>query len=103
MLAIQQSLGELKVLTTPGGRAPSTRQRGMLNRELDADRIRVAVMIADPKMAAIARVTSWFIRGVAAFKPDELEQALAHLRETDTAGVRVVIRDLGGSLARVAQ
>lgn len=97
--SVQQANRDIKILTVAGGRAPSARQRGMLNRELDTERMRVAIMLSNPNLVAIVRVTSWFIRGVAAFKQDELSAALKHLRETDVDGVRSAIRNLGGEVA----
>jgi hypothetical protein len=100
--AIQQSVSDVGVITAPGGSAPSSAQRSLLNRELRTDHIKVAVLLSDPKLVAIVRVTSWFMKSVEAFKAHELEKALAYLGETDVARVRNTIRELGGTVAKAA-
>jgi hypothetical protein len=99
---LQHESLSLGILTAPDGRAPSSAQRALLNRELRTDRIKVAVLLSDPKLVVIVRVTSWFMRGVQAFKAHELEQALAYLGEGDLARVRSTIRELGGVVHKVA-
>lgn len=99
--AIQRESGELKVLTAAGGSAPSSSQRSMLDRELDTDRLRVAVMLSNPKLVAVVRAFSWFIKGITPFKAHELDKALAFLGEADTAGVRAAIHELGGQVSAV--
>lgn len=94
--ALQHESLSLGILTAPHGRAPSAAQRGLLNRELRADRIKVAVLLSDPKLLVVVRVTSWFMKGVKAFGADEVDEALAYLGEGDAARVRSTIRELGG-------
>ncbi len=94
--ALQSNELELKILTAAGGRAPSAAQRSLISRELNTDAMRVAVLLSDAKLLAIVRVTSWFMKGTKAFGAHEIEKALTFLGETDAAGVRAVIRDLGG-------
>src|SRR5262245_24853658 len=65
--ALQQASPDLGILVAPGGRAPSSAQRGLLNRELKVDRLKVAVMLSDPAMLPIVRVTSWFMKWVKPF------------------------------------
>lgn len=96
---LQQAIGEVKVLTTQG-RAPSSSQRSLIDRELNTEQLRIAVMLSNPALVSIVRVTSWFIKSVAAFKQNELEKALAFLGENDFAAVRTAIRDLGGVVAK---
>lgn len=100
--ALQHESLSLGILTAPDGRAPSASQRSLLNRELRTDRIKVAVMLSDPKLVVIVRVTSWFMKGVQAFKAHELEQALAYLGEGDLVRVRATIRELGGLVHKAA-
>jgi hypothetical protein len=95
--ALQQVSPELKILTAPGGRAPSSAQRSLINRELDTDAMRLAVLLSDPKLVAVVRVTSWFMRSAEPFRADELEKALAYLGEGDVDRVTRVIRELGGA------
>jgi hypothetical protein len=101
--AIQRETGELKVLTTPFGHAPSPSQRSLLDQELDTERMRVAVMLSNPKLVAVVRAFSWFIKGITPFKAHELEKALAFLGESDTAGVRAAIHELGGKVTSAAR
>jgi hypothetical protein len=99
---LQRDVPDLAVLTAAGGRAPSSAQRALLNRELKADRIRLAVLLSDPKLVAIVRVTSWFMKGAEPFRAHEIEKALAYLGEGDPARVRTVIRELGGVVHKAA-
>lgn len=101
--AIQLEEGELRVLTAAGGRAPSSKQRSLLDRELNTERLRVAVMLSNPKLVAVVRAFSWFIKGITPFKAHELDKALAFLNETDTSRVRSAIRDLGGQVPAGAE
>lgn len=100
--ALQHESLSLGILTAPDGRAPSSAQRALLSRELRTDRIKVAVLLSDPKLVVIVRVTSWFMKGVQAFKAHELEQALVFLGESDVVRVRATIRELGGVVHKVA-
>ena len=100
--ALQQNSPNLGILTAPGGRAPTSAQRGLLNRELNVDRIRVAVMLSDSALLPIVRVSSWFMKGVKPFGANDFEKALAYLGETDVARVRTAIRELGGALSKAA-
>jgi hypothetical protein len=102
--ALQSVSPELKILTAPGGRAPSSAQRSVLNRELKTDSMRVAVMLSDWKLVAVVRVTAWFIKGAEAFGATDLEKALAYLGESGSlAAVRVAFRELSGKSASVAR
>lgn len=101
--ALQRETPELSVLTAAGGRAPSSAQRSLLSRELDAERIRLAVLLSDPKLVVIVKVSSWFMKSAAPFKAHELEKALAYLGETDVARVRTAIRELGGTVYSAAR
>ena len=94
--ALQAEVPDLNVLTAAGGRAPSSAQRSLLSRELKADRIRLAVLLVDPKLVVIVRVVSWFMKGAQAFRAHELDKALDYLGEKDIARVRTAIRELGG-------
>lgn len=96
--ALQRNTPELGVLTAADGRAPSSAQRSLLSRELDADRIRLAVLLSDPKLVVIVKVSSWFMKGAEPFKAHELDKALTYLGETDIARVRTTIRELGGTV-----
>jgi hypothetical protein len=100
--AIQADKPQLNILTAPGGRAPSSAQRSLLNRELDTDNLRLAVMLSDPKLVVVVKVSSWFMRSAEPFRAHELEKALAYLGETNIAGVRVAIRELGGAIPYAA-
>jgi len=100
---LQRTSPDLSVLTAAGGRAPSSAQRALLNRELQADRIRLAVLLSDPKLVAIVRVTSWFMKGAEPFRAHELDKALLYLGGgEDPARVRTVIRELGGVVHKSA-
>jgi hypothetical protein len=96
--AIQAENPQLNILTAPGGRAPTSAQRSLLNRELDTDQLRLAVLLSDPKLVVIVKVSSWFMRSAQPFRAGELDKALAYLGETNLAGVRLAIRELGGSI-----
>lgn len=100
--AIQAETPDLAVITAAGGRAPSSAQRSLLNSEVRTDRIRIAVLLDDPKLVVIVKVTSWFMKSAEPFKAHELEKALAYLGETNVALVKTTIRELGGSVAKVA-
>jgi hypothetical protein len=100
--AIQAETANLGILTAAGGRAPSSAQRSLLSRELQTDRIKVAVLLSDPKLVVIVKITSWFMRGAEAFKAHELEKALLYLGETDVVRVRTTIRELGGVVHKAA-
>lgn len=94
---VQSVTPDLGILTAAGGRAPSSAQRSLLSRELKTDRIRVAVLLSDPKLLVIVRVTSWLMKGTAAFKAHEVDKALEFLGERESsARVRTTIRELGG-------
>ena len=97
--AIQLVEGELRVLTTAGGRAPSAKQRSLLDRELDTEHLRVAVLLSNPQLVTVVRAFSWFIKGIKPFKAHELDKALEFLSEPDTARVRTAIRELGGQVS----
>jgi len=99
---LQARLPAFGVLTAADGRAPSAAQRSWLSRELVTDRIKVAVLLSDPKLVVIVKITSWFMKGAEAFKAHELEEALAYLGETDLARVRATIRELGGVVYKAA-
>jgi len=94
--ALQRHSSDLAVLTAAGGRAPTSAQRAMLNRELNAERIKLAVLLSDPKLIPIVKVSAWFMKGAQPFRAHEIEKALAYLGEGDAAQVRLAIRDLGG-------
>ncbi|RYZ04247.1 MAG: hypothetical protein EOO73_24475 [Myxococcales bacterium] len=95
--SLQSQQAELAILTAAGGRAPSSAQRSMISRELKTDALRIAVLLSDPKLLAIVRVTSWFMRGTAAFKAHEIDKALEFLGAPESsARVRMTIRELGG-------
>lgn len=100
--ALQKRSPDIGILTAAGGRAPSAAQRSMLNRELQTDHIRLAVLLSNPALIPIVRVTSWFLKGAAPFGAHEVEKALAYLGETDVAGVRMAIRELGGFVYKKA-
>jgi hypothetical protein len=100
--ALQEETLNLAILTAPDGRAPSSAQRSLLSRELRTDRIKVAVLLSDPKLVVIVKITSWFMRGAEAFKAHELEKALRYLGETDLVRVRATIRELGGVVHKAA-
>jgi hypothetical protein len=100
--ALQKSSPDIGILTAPNGRAPSSTQRNLLNRELNADRIRVAVMLSDTALLPIVKVSAWFMKGIKPFGATELDKALAYLGETDVSAVRIAIRELGGALHKVA-
>lgn len=93
---LQKDTPEIRIFTAAGGRAPSATQRGLLNRELDVDRFRVAILLSNPALLPIVKVTAWFMRGVKPFGADEVAKALSYLGETDVAGVRHAVQDLGG-------
>lgn len=78
-------------------------QRSLLSRELQTEHIKVAVLLTDPKLVVIVKITSWFMKGAEAFKAHELEKALAYLGESDHAGVRAAIRELGGVIHKAAR
>lgn len=99
---LQRSSPDLGILTAPNGRAPSSTQRNLLNRELNADRIRVAVMISDSALLPIVKVSAWFMKGIKPFGATELDKALAYLGETDMNAVRMAIRELGGTMHKAA-
>lgn len=94
--AMQARLREIRILTAPGGSAPTSAQRSLFSREVNTDYVRMAILLSDPKLLAIVRVTSWFMRNTAAFKAHEVEQALEFLNERNAARVRLTIRELGG-------
>ncbi len=100
---LQREKTELKVLTAAGGRAPSSAQRGLLSRELDTAQIKLAVLLTDPKLVVIVKVSSWFMKGAEPFKAHELDKALAYLGETDVSRVRHAIRELGGTVYSAAR
>jgi hypothetical protein len=100
--ALQALTPELSILTAPDGRAPSSTQRALLNRELVTDNVRLAVLLSDPKLVAIVRVSSWFMKGAEPFRAHELEKALAYLGQGDPARVRATIRELGGVVYKAA-
>jgi hypothetical protein len=102
LTSLQRAAADLGILVTPGGRAPSAAQRGLLSRELKGDRLKVAVMIADPAMLPIVRVASWFMKSVKPFGAHELEQALTYLGEPDVIRARIAIRELGGVVYKAA-
>jgi hypothetical protein len=102
MKGLQRESPDLAVLTAAGGRAPTSAQRAQLNRELRVDRIRLAVLLLDPKLVVIVRVTSWFMKGAEPFRAHEIEKALAYLGEGDPARVRTAIRELGGVVHKAA-
>lgn len=97
---LQKTCPEIRIFTAAGGRAPSAEQRGLLNRELDVDRVRVAILLSNPALLPIVKVTAWFMRGVKPFGADEVAKALAYLEETDVVGVRSAVQELGGVLHR---
>jgi hypothetical protein len=99
---LQREALNLGILTAAGGRAPSSAQRSLLSRELRTDRIKVAVLLTDPKLVVIVKITSWFMRGAEAFKAHELEKALSYLGEPDVVRVRATIRELGGVVHKAA-
>ena len=99
---LQRELPSLGILTAAGGRAPSSAQRSLLSRELQTDRIKVAVLLTDPKLVVIVKITSWFMKGAEAFKAHELEKALAYLGASDHARIRATIRELGGIIHKAA-
>lgn len=99
---LQRDNLSLGVLTAAGGQAPSSAQRSVLSRELRADRIKLAVLLTDPKLVVIVKITSWFLGGAEAFRAHELEKALLYLGETDVARVRSTIRELGGVVHKAA-
>jgi hypothetical protein len=100
---LQRDKTELRILTAAGGRAPSSAQRSLLNRELDTQQIRLAVLLTDPKLVVIVKVSSWFMKGAEPFKAHELDKALTYLGETDSARVRNAIRELGGTVHGAAR
>lgn len=100
--AVQAETPELSIITAAGGRAPSSAQRSLLNSEVRTDRIRIAVLLDDPKLVVIVKVTSWFMKSAEPFKAHELEKALAYLGETNVALVKTTIRELGGSVPKAA-
>ena len=100
--ALQAKEPVLKVLTAPGGRAPNAAQRRLLNEELRADSLRVAVMLSDPKLLVVVRITSWFIKNTEAFGANELGLALKFLGADNVAEVRAAIRALGGVVPEAA-
>lgn len=94
---VQKVIPQVGILTAAGGRAPTSAQRSLVSRELNTDAIRMAILLSDPKLRAIVRVTSWFMKGTAAFKAHEIDAALAFLGEREgSARVRTTIRELGG-------
>ncbi|MDF3068701.1 MAG: hypothetical protein K0R38_4302 [Polyangiaceae bacterium] len=94
---VQQRIPDIGILTAAGGRAPTSAQRSLVSRELNTDAIRMAILLSDPALLVIVRVTSWFMKGTAAFKAHEIDAALAFLGERDGgARVRTTIRELGG-------
>ena len=99
---LQRDNLNLGILTAAGGRAPTSAQRAVLSRELRTDRIKIAVLLSDPKLVVIVKITSWFMRGAEAFKAHELEKALLYLGETDVSRVRYTIRELGGVVHKAA-
>lgn len=99
---LQRSLPSFGILTAAGGRAPSSAQRSLLSRELETERIKVAVLLTDPKLVVIVKITSWFMKGAEAFKAHELEKALAYLGEKDVVRIRATIRELGGIVHKAA-
>ena len=72
------------------------RSSQIVNRELNTNALRLAVLLSDPKLVVVVRILSWFIKSARAFRAHELEEALAYLEETDVARVRTTIRELGG-------
>ena len=101
--ALQTLTPDLAILTAPEGRAPSSAQRSLLNRELDMDRIKLAVLLSDPKLVVVVRVSSWFMKGAEPFQAHEVERALAYLGVGDAARVRNTIRELGGVVYKEAR
>jgi hypothetical protein len=97
---LRRHMKHLAVLTGPGGRAPTSTQRAVLNRELNAEWIRLAVLLSDPKLIPIVKVSAWFMTGAKPFRAHELGKALAYLGEGDPAQVRLAIRELGGVVHR---
>ena len=94
---LQAQLPQIGILITSGERTPSSAQRSWATRELNMDTFRIAVLLSDPKLVAIVRVSAWFMKGIAAFRPNEVEQALAFLGEPESgARVRAAISELGG-------
>lgn len=101
--ALQRDSSALKILVTPDGRPPTSAQRSLANREVKTDDVRMAVLLSDPKLVVIVRVFSWLLESAEPFRAHELEKALAYLGESDVAGVRAVIRDLGGAVRSAAR
>ncbi len=94
---LQNHLPEIGILIAASGRAPSASQRSWATRELNMDTFRIAVLLSDPKIVALVKVSAWFVKGIAAFKAYEVDEALAFLGERDSgARVRAAIRELGG-------
>lgn len=93
---------ELSVLVTSGTPPPTSAQRSLFNREIKFESVRIAVLISDPKLVAVVRVMSWFMKSAEPFRSHELQKALAHLGESDVARVRTTIRELGGVLSKAA-
>lgn len=98
----EQRSPELAILTAAGGRAPSSAQRSLLSRELKTEFIRLAVLLSDPKLIPIVKISSWFMKSGEPFRAHEIDKALRFLGETDGARVRTTIRELGGMVYTAA-
>jgi len=100
--ALLLDASELRVLVTPGAPPPTSTQRSLLNQAIRFDSIRFAIMFSDPKVLAIVRVMSWFMKSIEPFGARQLQKALEHLGESDITRVRTAIRELGGVLPDAA-
>lgn len=100
--SIQAEKPQLNILTAPGGKAPSAAQRSLINRELNTENLKLAVLLTDPKLVVIVKVSSWFMRSAEPFRAHELDKALAFLGESNPAAVRTAIREMGGVVYNAA-
>ena len=62
----------------------------------------VVLVISDPKMTAVTRVMSWFMKKTKPFPAHDLQKILAHLGERDSRRIRTTIQELGGVLPKGA-
>jgi hypothetical protein len=84
--------GTVQLIYTEGG-APTSAQRGQLVELLDGRTVPVAVLSYSARVRLTVGALSWFNRGIRAFSPRELLDALAYL-EIPSRRAGVIGREL---------
>jgi len=72
-------LRHLRVLIYTEGGAPSAAQRKVMNDVVNGRTFPTALVSSSAMMRGIATAMSWFNKGIKAFEPDAIEDALAYM------------------------